>query len=59
MLRGLTQVRFHTTDLTAAKRWYAELLGIKPHTDQPEDADFRFGDYQHELILLEADTRGT
>jgi catechol 2,3-dioxygenase-like lactoylglutathione lyase family enzyme len=54
MLRGLTQVRFHTTDLTAAKRWYTELLGIEPHTIQPEHIDFRFGDYQHELILLDS-----
>jgi catechol 2,3-dioxygenase-like lactoylglutathione lyase family enzyme len=54
MLRGFTQVRFHTTDLTAAKRWYTELLDIEPHIDQPEHADFRVGDYQHELILLDS-----
>ena len=53
MLRGLTTVRFHTTDLAAAKRWYTELLGIEPYFDRPEYAEFRLGDYQHELGLLD------
>lgn len=51
-LRGLTTVRFHTTDLAAAKRWYTELLGIEAYFDRPEYAEFRLGDYQHELGLL-------
>ena len=54
MLRGLTTVRFHTTDLAAAKRWYTELLGIEPYFDRPEYAEFRLGDYQHELGLLDS-----
>ena len=54
MLRGLTTVRFHTDNLARAKRWYAELLGVEPHTDQPHYAEFRTGDYQHELGLLDS-----
>ena len=54
MLRGLTTVRFHTTDLAAAKRWYTELLGIEPYFDRPEYAEFRLGDYQHELGLIDS-----
>jgi predicted enzyme related to lactoylglutathione lyase len=54
MLRGLTTVRFHATDLAAAKRWYTELLGVEPYFERPGYAEFRFGDYQHELGLLDS-----
>ena len=54
MLRGLTTVRLHTSDLAAAKRWYTELLGIEPYFDQAEYVEFRLGDYQHELGLLDS-----
>ncbi|MEX3099546.1 glyoxalase [Streptomyces sp. V2] len=57
MLRGVTTVRFHTTDLDAAKRWYTQLLGIEPYFDRPGYAEYRIGDYEHELGLL--DTRYT
>ncbi|MFH0241927.1 VOC family protein [Streptomyces sp. HK10] len=54
MLKGLTTVRFHTADLAGAKRWYTELLGIEPYFDRAEYAEFRVGDYQHELGLLDS-----
>ena len=54
MLRGLTTVRFHTADLTAAKQWYTDLLGIEPYFDRLEYVEFRLGDYQHELGLLDS-----
>ena len=53
MLRGVSTVVYHTTDLAAAKRWYAELLGIEPYFDRQAYAEFRLGDYQHELGLLD------
>jgi predicted enzyme related to lactoylglutathione lyase len=53
MLRGVSTVRYQADDLAAAKRWYAELLGIEPYFDRPEYAEFRLGDYQHELGLLD------
>ncbi|MEU4409060.1 VOC family protein [Streptosporangium sp. NPDC023963] len=55
MLRGLTTVRFHAADLTAAKEWYTELLGVEPYFNKPGYVEFRFGDYQHELGLLDSD----
>lgn len=58
MLRGVSTVRFHTTDLAAAKRWYAELLGIEPYLDRPQYVEFRLGDYQHELGLLDSSYAG-
>ncbi len=52
--RGLTTVSFWTNDLTAAKKWYAELLGLEPYFERPGYAEFRLGDYQHELGLIDS-----
>jgi predicted enzyme related to lactoylglutathione lyase len=57
MLRGVTTVRFHAADLSAATRWYAELLGIEPYFERPGYVEFRLGDYQHELGLLDSSYR--
>jgi predicted enzyme related to lactoylglutathione lyase len=54
MLRGLTTVSFWAADLAAAKQWYAELLGIAPYFERPGYAEFRLGDYQHELGLIDS-----
>jgi len=53
MLRGLTTISYWTDDLTAARRWYAELLGIEPYFEVEGYAEFRLGDYQHELGLVD------
>jgi predicted enzyme related to lactoylglutathione lyase len=54
VLRGLTTVSFWAADLAAAKQWYAELLGIEPYFERPGYAEFRLGDYQHELGLIDS-----
>ncbi len=60
MLRGLTTVSFYAADLEAAKRWYTELLGIEPYFVRPAPPappgyiEFRIGDYQHELGLIDS-----
>ncbi len=54
MLRGLTTVSFWVADLAAAKKWYAELLSIDPYFERPGYAEFRLGDYQHELGLIDS-----
>jgi predicted enzyme related to lactoylglutathione lyase len=60
MLRGLTTVSFFAADLEAAKRWYTELLGIDPYFERsgpdglPGYVEFRLGDYQHELGLIDS-----
>lgn len=54
MLRGLTTIGLQATDLAAAKRWYTELLGIEPYFDRPEYIEYRIGDYQHELGILDS-----
>lgn len=54
MLRGLSTVSFYAADLDAAKRWYTELLGIEPYFNRPGYAEFRIGDHQHELGLIDS-----
>ncbi len=59
MLRGLTTVSFWASDLAAARKWYAELLGIDPYFERPDSEhpayiEFRLGDYQHELGIIDS-----
>ncbi|PEB81264.1 VOC family protein [Bacillus nitratireducens] len=53
-LRGLTTVSFWTNNLVDAKKWYAELLGSEPYFERPGYVEFRIGDYQHELGLIDS-----
>ncbi|MGN9845988.1 VOC family protein [Nonomuraea sp. H19] len=53
MFRGFATLNFYADDLEAAKSWYAELFGIPPYYEVPGGyAEFRIGDYQHELGLI-------
>jgi predicted enzyme related to lactoylglutathione lyase len=54
MLRGLTTVSYFAADLEAAQNWYTELLGIGPYFERPGYREFRVGDYQHELGLIDS-----
>lgn len=53
MLRGLTTVSFYADDLEAASRWYAEFLGIEPYFRVPGYVEFRIGDYEDELGIVD------
>jgi predicted enzyme related to lactoylglutathione lyase len=53
VLRGLTTVTYTTDDLAAATKWYSELLGTEPYLKRREYVEFRIGDYQHELGILD------
>ena len=53
MLRGLTTVSFYADDLEAASRWYAEFLGIEPYFRVPGYIEFRIGDYEDELGIID------
>jgi predicted enzyme related to lactoylglutathione lyase len=59
MLRGFATVNYLADDLDAAKAWYAELLGVEPYFERPGPpeppayVEFRIGDYQHELGLID------
>ena len=58
MLRGLTTVSYYAADLPAASRWYTEFLGIEPYfNEKPGYVEFRLGDYQHELGIIDSRLR--
>ena len=54
MLRGMATVNYLAADHAAAKQWYTDLLGLPPYFERPGYAEFRVGDYQHELGLIDA-----
>ena len=59
MLRGLTTVVYFAADVPAAVAWYTEMLGAEPYfareaAGKPAYVEFRIGDYQHELGLLDS-----
>ncbi|NTU81770.1 MAG: VOC family protein [Chloroflexales bacterium] len=54
MLRGLATINYWAADHRAAVRWYAELLGVAPYFERPGYAEFRLGDYQHELGIIDS-----
>jgi predicted enzyme related to lactoylglutathione lyase len=54
MLRGFATISYWADDLDAAKKWYADLLGIEPYFERPGYCEFRLGDYQAELGLIDS-----
>jgi predicted enzyme related to lactoylglutathione lyase len=59
MLRGLSTVNLFADDVPAAQRWYTEVLGIEPYfvreiEGTPAYVEFRIGDYQHELGIVDS-----
>ena len=54
MLRGFATVSYYAADLAAARSWYTELLGVEPYFVRPGYIEFRIGDYQHELGIIDA-----
>jgi predicted enzyme related to lactoylglutathione lyase len=59
LLRGFATINYWTNDTEAAKRWYAELLGLEPYFERagPDGrlayAEFRIGDSEDELGLVD------
>lgn len=56
-LRGIATLSLWADDVDAAMKWYTELLGIEPHFVRPESGtpeyiEFRIGDYQVELGII-------
>lgn len=59
MLRGFATVSYYAADLEAATAWYAEMLGVEPYFRRPGYVEFRVGDFQHELGIIDAQYRPT
>ncbi|KDN24184.1 VOC family protein [Amycolatopsis rifamycinica] len=53
MLRGMATVTYYAEDHEAAKAWYTEFLGVEPYYGVPGYFEFRIGDYQHELGIID------
>lgn len=53
-LRGLATLNFFAADHKAAKEWYTKMLGVPPYFERPGYMEFRIGDYQHELGIIDA-----
>lgn len=54
VLRGLATISFYAADHEAAKQWYSTFLGVEPYFNVPGYTEFRLGDYQHELGIIDA-----
>ncbi len=58
-LRGFATICYWADDVVAAKKWYVELLCIEPYFERLGEngklayVEFRLGDYQHELGLID------
>jgi predicted enzyme related to lactoylglutathione lyase len=55
MFQGLRTVIYHVDDLTKAKAWYANLLGVEPYFDEPFYVGFNVGGYE---LGLDPDAEG-
>ena len=58
MLRGLVTVSLWANDVKAARAWYSDVLGIEPYFQRPDAenpayVEFRLGDYQQELGIID------
>jgi len=53
-MRGIATISLWAEDLQAAKRWYTELLGVESYFQRQGYCEFRLGDYQHELGLIDS-----
>src|SRR5918994_453620 len=60
MLRGMATANYWAADMEAARAWYTELLGVEPYFENPGGGEppayleFRIGDHEHELGLIDA-----
>ncbi len=53
-LRGIATISFFAADHAAARQWYTDFLGMEPYFVRPGYAEFRLGDYQQELGLIDS-----
>src|SRR4029453_2782396 len=59
MLRGLATVSLWADDVKAARAWYSDVLGMEPYFQRPDAehpayVEFRLGDYQDELGIIDS-----
>jgi predicted enzyme related to lactoylglutathione lyase len=52
-LSGISTISLWAEDHQAAVAWYGELLGTKPYFERPGYAEFRIGDQQTEIGIID------
>ncbi len=58
MLRGMANVSYWADDVKKAREWYSQLFGIEPYFQRPDAEnpayiEYRVGDYQHEVGIVD------
>ncbi|MFD0577025.1 VOC family protein [Dactylosporangium darangshiense] len=53
-LRGMATVNYFAADWTAARDWYTQVTGVEPYFLRDGYAEWRLGDHQAELGLIDA-----
>ena len=53
-LRGFATHTIFAADHAAAIAWYAQLFGTQPYFNIPGYSEFRIGDYEHEMGIIDA-----
>lgn len=54
MLRGVSTINFYANDHLQAVKWYTDFLKVEPYFSVPSYAEFRIGDYQQELGIIDS-----
>lgn len=58
LLRGMATISYWADDVKKARTWYTELFGMepyfqKPDAENPSYIEYRIGDYQHEVGIVD------
>lgn len=53
-LRGMANISYWAADWPAAKAWYSELIGFEPYFLRDGYAEWRLGDHQDEIGLIDS-----
>jgi predicted enzyme related to lactoylglutathione lyase len=53
-LRGIATVNFYAANHAEAVKWYAAFLEMEPYFNVPGYSEFRIGDYQNELGIIDS-----
>ncbi|HRP91222.1 MAG TPA: VOC family protein [Edaphocola sp.] len=53
MLRGIATINFYAANHTEAVTWYSQYLNTKPYFNVPGYSEFRLGDFQAELGIVD------
>src|SRR3954470_11067785 len=53
-LRGMATVSYFAADWAAARAWYTQVTGVEPYFLRDGYAEWRLGDHQAELGLIDA-----